>query len=402
MQRLDAGLAYALDALNQSPVVYRGKVGRQIPRNPRLAGHSSGDTCDPRDPRSVIPGEFPPVFGQPIVDPSNLFEDVGAVEKGYVWEGGKSTSAHERLINEMAERYKRTGIRPEFVPLHKHKFGFWIRKAGALYVDSTINEKVVGPRKAPLGVADVTYASISRSCPSTCKLRDAGCYAQSGKVSMTVTRLDREARAFDMDGNDVARAEAFNIVNSHLDAQGRPKIIEDRRVIRLHVSGDASTDEAARTLSRAVAEWYQRSPSALAKKGFLDAPNAPRRCWSYTHAWDTVSRASWASVSVLGSVDAMSETGHAHQRGYAPALVVASFEGNSKPILDPVSGIRYLKCPAQTKENQACVRCMLCFRADWLHKNGLGIAFEAHGAGAGKVKRRLTMVEKPTRKRAAK
>jgi hypothetical protein len=45
---------------------------------------------------------------------------------------------------------------------------------------------------------------------------------------------------------------------------------------------------------------------------------------------------------------------------------------------------------------------MLCFRADWLHKNGLGIAFEAHGAGAGKVKRRLTMVEKPTRKRAAK
>lgn len=385
---------YVEGALTAIPEIYRGKAGRQIPRNARRAGHSSGDVCNPRDPRAVVPGEFPPVFGQPIVDPSSLFDGVGAIEKGQLfWDGGKSGAAHEALIKDMAERYRRTGIRPEFVPLHKFKHGFWIRKAGALFVDTTGNEKVVGPAKARKGIADVTYASISRSCPSTCQLRDAGCYAQTGKVQMTVSRLDREAKAFDLNERDVARAEAFNIVNSHLDAKGHHLPVEDTRVLRLHVSGDASTPEAARILSDAVGEWYRRSPGIIASKGYLDVPGTPRRCWSYTHAWRSVPRSAWSRVSVLGSADDFGEAKLVHGRGYAPTIVVASFEGNSKPILDPKSGIRFIKCPAQTKEQFSCVECRLCFRADWLHREGLGIAFEAHGGGAGQVKRRLKVMK---------
>lgn len=58
-----------------------------------------------------------------------------------------------------------------------------------------------------------------------------------------------------------------------------------------------------------------------------------------------------------------------------------------------VGGVKFLKCPAQTQKNAACVKCMLCFRSDWLHEMGYGIAFEAHGAGEGAVKRRLEGVE---------
>lgn len=389
---------YVAWALSTKPTSHRGKSGLACGRKRRRAGHDSGSTaCNPRDPRAVVPGEFPPVFGQPIIDPTPMF-DVAVIEGQHIYDlkgQGGVQKAHEMLVAAMVERYRQTGIKPAFMPLQKFsKHGYWVRKPGALYVDTTGNEKVVGPSDARAGVADVTYASISRSCPMTCALKDAGCYAQSGKVSMTVSRLDREAKAFDLSATDVAQAEAFGIVNSHLDIQGNPTEIADHRVLRLHVSGDAATAQAARILNIAVRQWYERSRGEKARAGFYPddtSPKRPLRAWSYTHAWSTVPRAAWHAVSVLGSIDKISEGASAHRHGYAPAVVVDTFEGNSTPIVD--NGIRYIKCPAQTKERYSCVECRLCFSAPWLHKNKLGIAFEAHGAGAGKVRRRLRVVD---------
>jgi hypothetical protein len=397
---------YIAWALASKPVSFRGKSGLACGRKARRAGLDSGstDACNPRDPRAVIPGEFPPVFGQPIIDPSSMF-DVAVIEGQHIYDlkgqGGVQKS-HTMLVDAMVERFRQTGIRPAFMPLQKFsKHGYWVRKPGALYVDTTGNEKVVGPAKdekgrpiARAGVADVTYASISRSCPMTCALKDAGCYAQSGKVSMTVSRLDREAKAFDLSAVDVAQAEAFGIVNSHLDIQGNPTEIADHRVLRLHVSGDAATAQAAAILNDAVALWYARSRGGKARTGYYPddtSPKRPLRAWSYTHAWSTVPRAAWHSVSVLGSIDKISEGAAALRHGYAPAVVVDTFNGDSAPITD--NGIKYIKCPAQTKERYSCVECRLCFSAPWLYKNKLGIAFEAHGAGAGKVRRRLRVVD---------
>ena len=128
----------------------------------------------------------------------------------------------------------------------------------------------------------------------------------------------------------------------------------------------------------------------------MPAKNGPRRCWSYTHAWRSVPRQVWSSVSILASIDKPSEAKQALARGYAPALVVASFDGNSTPIL--VGGVKFLKCPAQTQKNAACVKCMLCFRSEWLHSMGYGIAFEAHGAGGAAVRQRLEGTEVGTGK----
>lgn len=403
--------AYVLKSMGSDAYVYRGKSGLACGRKSR-AGFSEGSTCNPRDPREVIPGEFPPVFGQPIIDPSSMF-DVGAIveDEDTIFKGGKTGDNHAKLVEAMAARFKRTGVRPEFFPQTKlaNDGGYWLRKPGALYVDTTGNEKVVGEKDDRKGIADVTYASISRSCPSSCTLRDNGCYAQFGKVAMTVTRLDREAKAFHMNAADVANAEGYAILESHLDSKGRPQIISDSRVLRLHVSGDASTAQAASILSRAVAGWYQRSRGSLAQRGFLEIDEdfvkqfgprkvieGTRRCWSYTHAWREVPRSAWTGVSVLASIDDISQGAAALQRGYAPAVVVASFDDpvtgkrSERAITDPSGKVRFIKCPAQTKEKFSCVQCMLCFRSDFLVKTGQGIAFEAHGAG----KRRLPMVKK--------
>lgn len=73
--------AYIERAVHETPYVYRGKTGlacgRTNPKSQRRSrlGHSAGlDACNPYDPRAVIPGEFPPVFGQPIVDPTPMFD----------------------------------------------------------------------------------------------------------------------------------------------------------------------------------------------------------------------------------------------------------------------------------------------------------------------------------------
>lgn len=229
---------------------------------------------------------------------------------------------------------------------------------GATYVSDSGNAKISGSRPV-----DATYVSIAQTCPAACPLKNEGCYAQDGHVGFTVRRLEREAV-----GHDAARAEAKAI-----DASYQGGTVPQGRALRLHVSGDARTIEAALRLGAAVRRWQKRGGGIA---------------WSYTHAWRNVKRVAWQTVSVLASVENAKQARAARRNGYAPALVIDSHR-SAKAFVE--NGIRWIPCPQQTR-GIGCTDCRLCFDADALFARRAGIAFAAHGARANTVKKRLVVL----------
>lgn len=222
----------------------------------------------------------------------------------------------------------------------------------AIFVTESKNVKV--------GPASATYASIDGSCPRDCAQRNAGCYAQSGNVGIHVSRLDRNNKLRrKQDAREVAREEAKLLYEAIRQEQ-------HTLPLRLHVSGDCRTKTAARIVSKAASKWGNK-------------------VWTYTHAWKRVPRSNWGNVSVLASVDRPEDIALAQEQGYAPAIVV---ETHSSPKATLMHGVKFIPCPAQTKDSVTCVSCGLCLNADRLHRDGFGIAFAAHGV----AKKRLTVI----------
>jgi hypothetical protein len=166
-------------------------------------------------------------------------------------------------------------------------------------------------------------------------------------------------------------------------AQGEARAIDTLtgdRLLRLHVVGDARTDAAARLLGAAAQRYARRG----------NAPRHGRKVWTYTHAWRTVSRASWGdAVSVLASVETVKEARQAMRAGYA-AAVVCAFERESAY---PIDGVAVLPCPNQTR-GVTCRDCGLCRDDERRRAAGLVIAFEAHGSGGASIRR--TLMSLPT------
>lgn len=306
-----------------------------------------------------------------------------------------------------------------------------LRLPGALYVEKTGNTKVIGGpnyrerRKRDGKAAAATYASISASCPDECAVRDNGCYAQQGKTAMTIRRLDKESREYNLTSPQVAASEAFSIFSSYgfgpVKAARKSGGGNGDLYLRVHVGGDSQTVAGTELIAAAVDDWHRRGG---------------KKAWSYTHAWFKVPRAAWGPVSVLASVDnPVSESKKAREMGYAPAVVVDSFGslssvrkvGKAFEVTDfdlflkemearrakrywpgpggttpegKAPGTVFVPCPAQTgefsltreefdagerdprkgkKAGVGCLDCMLCFDADRRFRNNEGIMFEAHG-----------------------
>jgi hypothetical protein len=237
---------------------------------------------------------------------------------------------------------------------------------GAIYVQKSANTKLSGSS----GRVDATYTSIKKSCPSTCELKDKGCYAQSSYVGMIVNRLDRRAKG--QTALDIARAEARTIDQAY---GGRK--IPNNTFLRLHVSGDSRTVKGTRLLSKAVSRWR--------KRGGVKA-------YSYTHAWKRVPQKEWGDISILASVSNLREAEEARKKGYAPALVVPEHADIKSYKLNG-SDISWIPCPAQTKDDIGCSDCKLCMRADYLFDSNHGIAFAAHGISKNTLKKHLKVIQ---------
>jgi len=235
---------------------------------------------------------------------------------------------------------------------------------GVIYVSDSGNSKIMGSKKV-----DATYVSIAGSCPNSCKLKDAGCYAQTSFVGMQVARLNKEAVG--MSSLQLARAEAKVIDNAY-----NGKAIPANRDMRLHVAGESRTVTGSKIINKAIGRWKQRGGGD---------------CWSYTHAWKNVPRSDWDNVSMLASVDTVNDVEAARNQGYAPAIVVDSFSSD-KAFKIAGNSTKFIPCPAQTRE-VGCTDCRLCFDADRLFEGNFGIAFAAHGVKKEAIKRRLNVIK---------
>jgi hypothetical protein len=235
---------------------------------------------------------------------------------------------------------------------------------GAIYVSDSGNTKIMGSKKV-----DATYVSIKVSCPKSCPLMGEGCYAQLSFVGITTHRLDEEAAGFSP--LQAARAEAKAIDNSY-----KGGYVPERRDLRLHVAGDSRTIQGTRLINKAVGNWKARGGGDV---------------WSYTHAWQHVTRQEWNNVSILASVSSVGEVLAAREKGYAPAIVVGEHISEKAYKLEG-SDTKWIPCPAQTRE-VGCSDCRLCFNADRLYKDNMGIAFAAHGIQKGSIKKRLQVIQ---------
>jgi hypothetical protein len=210
-------------------------------------------------------------------------------------------------------------------------------------VESTQNRKT-GPLAA-------TYVSQS-SCPESCPFFGNGCYAETGHMLHTTRRVNAKSGT----PEEIATEEAKKIVS-----------LSGMVPLRLHVVGDAKTDEAAKILANACKTYSARFGQPA---------------FTYTHAWRDVLRSSWGQINVLASCENAEQVMEANEKGYAAAVVVEKFESDKVYEKD---GLKILPCPQQTGRVKNCVECRACMKADKLKQTGLTVAFEAHGASKRKV-----------------
>jgi hypothetical protein len=234
-------------------------------------------------------------------------------------------------------------------------------------------------RPVPTGpFVAATYASIQGTCPKSCKFKDGGgCFAESGITGKTVKQLDVEAVMYS--SIELAYIEAKAI--DRLYRRGRVPQDGGRdgkqgRDLRLHVSGDCTTNTAALLLSKAAERWKERGGGIV---------------WAYTHAWREVERWAWGSIQVLASCETAQDVAEARERGYVPALVVREFLEPRAHRLDGFGDTKLIPCPAETR-NTTCVQCRLCFDTSKLYERNVMIGFAVHGRDESKAKRKLPVL----------
>ena len=221
------------------------------------------------------------------------------------------------------------------------------------------------------GKIAATHVGTDRTCQD-CALKDpdpvtgkSPCYYRSGfRTAPLDARMNTAAKAQKASVVRIAKAEA-RLIDRLLTGKKRDGSNRvTNRPLRLHVGGDTPTNEAAVIVAAAARRYSER----------VQAPS-----YTYTHSWRTVRRSAWKGVSVLASIESTLDGLKALKRGYAPAVVVERFDG---PKAFERDGVRWIPCPAQTKDDISCDDCRLCMNADALRDRNSGIAFSAHGTGA--------------------
>jgi hypothetical protein len=224
-----------------------------------------------------------------------------------------------------------------------------------------------------LGLCSATY--VAQASCGKCVFKAHGCYAQYGRVGIITRRLNRAVQEQGLTPLQLARLEAEAIDGLSGD-----------RPLRLHVVGECRTNAAARLVGLACSHYARRG--GWDRRG--GGVGRRRAAWGYTHSWREVARESWGpDVSILASCETFTACHEAMSRGYAAAVVVHEFR---VPQAYREGGLTVLPCPHETA-GVKCRECGLCRDADRLLAGGIVIGFQAHSAGAAKVRQVLRALE---------
>jgi hypothetical protein len=181
---------------------------------------------------------------------------------------------------------------------------------------------ISGNRKTgPCASTSVSQAT----CPSTCQLRGAGCYAEDvGMQPWTTRRLNSNPAT---NPYLIAQIEAAGIDG-----------LKGNRDLRVHVVGDCRTVASARLIGAAMVRYERRG-------GYL--------AWTYTHAWKTVPYSAWQGARVMASVHSGADVARARAQGYT-ATAYAVPERHPSRHAYTVDGVRVIPCPAQWSDGIHC------------------------------------------------
>lgn len=199
---------------------------------------------------------------------------------------------------------------------------------------------VAASSNSKTGACAVTYRT-AESCPSSCPLMGAGCYAR-GRIFGIPQRLGDE------DGESYAAVRAL---------AGMPA----DPPVRANVCGDMLRADG--------------TPDRPYLAALSDVAASGRPVFSYTHAWRSLTPQDAPGVCLNASCDSAEDIAAAVAAGW-PTVVTDTGDADSI-IGTTVAGRRVVQCPAQVRDGVTCASCRLCARPN----RAATVAFVVHGSG---------------------
>lgn len=199
-----------------------------------------------------------------------------------------------------------------------------------------------------------TTMTEKSSCPSSCPLRNNGCYAENFPLALHWGRV------------------ADTGISAH-ELADKLATLPTGQLWRHNVAGDLPT------LADGTIDMGEMSPILYAVRV------RQLKTIVYTHHMLTRSNIERLqelrslSVNVNASCESLNQVNHALDNGINAVMVVPV----GSPKREKIGNTTLIKCPAQYLENVTCASCGLCAR-DRVGKR-VAVTFEAHGARKGSV-----------------
>jgi hypothetical protein len=177
------------------------------------------------------------------------------------------------------------------------------------------------------------------SCPTTCPLFSAGCYAR-GRIFSIATRLGSEDHS-----------KILELITEIPQGGG----------LRLNVSGDFVLKDGSPDVDYIAA--CNRVATARPDVKII----------AYTHAWRTLTPDLF-TFGVNASCESETDVREARAAGWGTVTINAES--------DKIAGTRVVRCPAETRDDVSCATCMLCAKTPKINTT---VTFTAHGSGKAKA-----------------
>lgn len=208
-------------------------------------------------------------------------------------------------------------------------------------------------QNAKLGPIPAAYVSED-TCPDVCPLKKAGCYGDSGNVSIHWRRVS--------DGRSGTEWPQF---------LEKVKALPRNTLWRFGVVGDLPHSDGRIDVE--------------ALDGLVNA-NRGKRGWAYSHHdvtlahnQEAIAGANARGFTVNLSADSLEEVDLKYALGIAP--VVSILPRDAKKVTYTTGGVRIVTCPAALNKAVTCSSCGVCQNPD----RRVVIGFPAHGSGAKKA-----------------